>query len=100
MTGGRTQRELGAALLALALLLVVVLGAAVWVSHELESRSHRAYVEDAIPTKSAAQDLVLQLVNEATGVRAYVTSGRPRDLGPYRRGVQGVRRDLAVLAST
>src|SRR3954447_10831153 len=97
MARGRVPRGLTAALLALGVLLVIVVGAAIWVSRDLERRSERAYVKEAIPTKSAAQDLVLQMVNEATGVRSYVASGDEADLAPYRMGLAGVRRALARL---
>src|SRR3954449_2740171 len=97
MTRGGMQRELGGALVALRILLLIVLAAAIWISHDLESRARKAYANEAIPTKSAAQDLVLELVNEATGSRAFITSGRPGDLDPYRMGAREVRRDLAVL---
>src|SRR3954447_25475934 len=96
MTSG-VQRELGGALVALGVLLFVVLGAALWISHDLESRARRAYAPEAIPTKSAAQDLVLQMVNEATGARGFVTTGLDGDLEPYRMGAREVRRDLALL---
>src|SRR3954467_7474619 len=88
---GSAERELGGALVALGVLLFVVLGAALWISHDLESRARRAYAREAIPTKSAAQDLVLQMVNEATGARAFVTTGLDADLEPYPMGAREVR---------
>src|SRR3954452_19283527 len=91
------QRELAGALVALSVLLVVVLAAALFISHDLESRARRAYGREAIPTKSAAQDLVLQMVNEATGTRGFAATGLDAGLEPYRMGTRGVRRDLAVL---
>src|SRR3954462_9546763 len=97
-TRGSAERELGGALVALGILLVVVLAAAVYISHDLESRARRAYAREAIPTKSAAQDLVLQMVNEATGTRAFAATGVEAGLEPYRMGTRGVRRDLALLA--
>src|SRR3954471_13557404 len=96
-TRGSAERELGGALVALGILLVVVLAAAVSISHDLEARARRAYAREAIPTKSAAQDLVLQMVNEATGSRAFVMTGLDSSLAPFRTGVAGVRHDLAVL---
>src|SRR4051812_854644 len=95
--GGSVQRELGGALIALGVLLAVVLAAAVFISHDLESRARRAYAHEALPTKSASQDLVLQMVNEATGARAYLSSGLDADLEPFRMGRREVRRDLALL---
>src|SRR3954468_14817518 len=97
MSRGRGTRELGGALAVLGVLLAIVLAAAIWISHDLESRARREYAQEAIPTKSAAQDLVLQMVNQATGARAFLTSGRDSDLDPYRMGVREVRRDLTVL---
>src|SRR3954468_19009882 len=100
MTRGSVTRELGGALVALGVLLAIVLAAAIWISHDLESRARREYTQEAIPTKSAAQDLVLQMVNQATGARAFLTSGHDDDLGPYRMGVRDVRRDFAMLERT
>src|SRR3954447_4505260 len=96
-TRGSAERELGGALVALGILLVVVLAAAVYISHDLESRARRAYGREAIPTKSAAQDLVLQMVNEATGTRDFAATGLDVGLEPYRMGTRGVRRDVALL---
>src|SRR3954471_4500918 len=95
--GGSVQRELGGALIALGVLLAVVLAAAVFISHDLEARARRAYAHEALPTKSAAQDLVLQVVNEATGARAYLSRARAATLEPFRMGRREVRRDLALL---
>src|SRR3954471_10989184 len=100
MTRGSVTRELGGALVALGVLLAIVLAAAIWISHDLESRARREYTQEAIPTKSAAQDLVLQMVNQATGARAFLTSGLDAALDPYRMGVREVRRALAVLERT
>src|SRR4051794_29247853 len=91
------QRELAGALVALSVLLVVVLAAALFISHDLESRARRAYGREAIPTKSAAQDLVLQVVNQVTGARAFAMTGSESALATYHAGAAGVRRDLAVL---
>src|SRR4051812_36322960 len=100
-SGGGAQRELGGALVALSVLLAVVLAAALFISHDLESRARRAYAREAIPTKSAAQDLVLQVVNQVTGARAFAMTAKDSSLAPYRMGAAGIRRDLAVLdAST
>src|SRR3954469_23397259 len=98
--GASVQRELGGALVALGVLLAVVLAAAVFISHDLEAGARRGYAREAIPTKSAAQDLVLEMVNEATGARAALTSGLNADLDPYRMGRREVRRDLALLDRT
>ena len=97
MTRGSVTRELGGALVALGVLLVVVLAAAVFISHDLEAGARRGYAREAIPTKSAAQDLVLQMVNEAGGARAFLTTGLDADLAPYRNGRREVRRDVALL---
>src|SRR5690349_564171 len=97
MTRGSVTRELGGALVALGVLLVVVLAAAVFISHDLEAGARRGYAREAIPTKSAAQDLVLQMVNEAGGARGFLTTGLDADLAPYRNGRREVRRDVALL---
>jgi serine phosphatase RsbU (regulator of sigma subunit)/CHASE3 domain sensor protein len=90
-------RELSAALGLLTALLVTVLVAALVISHDLSTRARRAYVESAIPARTTVKDLVLQMVNQETGVRGFVITGRESSLQPYVRGRIDAAADLATL---
>ncbi len=83
-----------AALLGL-LLLVLTAGivASAWLYHASESR----YVKQALPLRTATRDVVLQMVNEETGVRGYLISGDRASLGAYFSGRYGSAKDVAKL---
>ena len=55
-------------------------------------------VMDALPVNNAARDILLQMVNEETGVQGYLLSGSEDALEPYRQGRRALQDDLAFLA--
>ena len=76
-------------------LLMLALG--VGVSRAINDSATEEYVEDAIPLKAAVQDLVLQMVNQQSGVRGFLLTGEEGALGVYREGVRGTEADLAYI---
>ena len=78
-------------------LLVVVVGTAVVVGLRINEHSRRTFVHEAIPLTGLVQDLVLQLVNQETGVRGFVATGNPASLGPYRAGRRAAANDLEAI---
>lgn len=79
------RRRLVAAFAALIALLLVTVAVALAVSRSINQSATDKYVEDAIPLKSAVQDLVLQMVTQQSSVRGYIiTGGNPTPLRNYR----------------
>ncbi len=54
-------------------------------------------VIDAIPVNNVSRDLLLQLVNEETGVRALLATGQEKYMSAYKKGLVGMDEDLAKL---
>jgi signal transduction histidine kinase len=96
--GAATARRLSAgALAALILLLVALVGAGVFAAHRLHTSARDRYVREAFPLRVTERDLVLQMLNEQTGVRGFVMTGDAASLAPYRRGRENAALDLAML---
>ena len=77
------QRRTRAAIAALLTLLLVLAGVAIYSTARLYTTAQDRYVEEAFPLRAAANDLLLQMVNEETGVRGYLITGRRSSLAPY-----------------
>ena len=56
------------------------------------------YIHVLFPLKTHSQDLVLQMVNEETGVRGYMLTSDRRTLQPYFLGRKNVLTDLARIS--
>ena len=80
-------------------LLVGILASSVFVATSINQSSRQKFVRDAIPLKSAVQDLLLQMVNEETGSRGYVITGNRAALQPLTAGRARVPEDLRIIAS-
>ena len=78
----------GAAVAVLLSLLAVVLGG-IAVARLYEARND--LLDQAAPAQTAAERLSLALVDQETGVRGYVLSGREEFLAPYRDGLAAQR---------
>jgi len=91
------QRRTRLALGTLLMLLVALGGIAVLGSGRLYRSSENQYVKEAIPLRTNARDIVLQMVNEETSVRGYLITGQRDSLGPYARAKPAVAADLAAL---
>ena len=80
--------------------LIVILASAFVVARSINQNSKQKFVQEAIPLKSAVQDLALQMVNEETGSRGYVITGNRAALQPLTAGRERVPDDLQVIADT
>jgi methyl-accepting chemotaxis protein len=80
-----------------AVLLILVGAILVGVSSagSVNTNAQRAYVEDAIPLKASAQNLLTEMVNQETGVRGFLVTGDESSLEPYVAGRKAVRAELA-----
>src|SRR5690349_5018107 len=83
-----------AALVALVALLTAV---AVFAASRLYTTADNRYIREAFPIRFDANDTVVQMLNEETGIRGYVVTGDGESLEPYRAGRTKVAQDLAEL---
>jgi two-component system phosphate regulon sensor histidine kinase PhoR len=83
-----------AALVALVALLTAV---AVFAAARLYTTADNRYIKEAFPIRFYANDMVVQMLNQETGIRGYLITGNGKSLEPYRTGRSGVSRDLAAL---
>ncbi len=86
-----------ASLAVLTAVLIAVTITAILSIDRINQSAKQKFVDEALPTTTQVQDLLLSLVNEETGVRGYIVSGDPRSLGPYTEGRRNAQRDLAAL---
>jgi PAS domain S-box-containing protein len=78
-------------------LLAAVLAIGVFAIGSLYRSAENRYVRQALPLRTATRDIVLQMVNEETGVRGYLITRKRVSLGPYFSGRFGVATDLSRL---
>src|ERR1051326_6924511 len=83
-----------AALVALVALLTAV---AVFAAARLYTTATNRYIKEAFPIRYFANDTVVQMLNQETGIRGYVVTGDGTSLRPYRAGRAEVSQDLATL---
>jgi signal transduction histidine kinase len=77
-------------------LAVIGIGLALFANSELD-RNRSLLLDQVGPARRAALSLESALVNQETGVRGYVITADPSFLEPYRDGLEGEARALAVL---
>ena len=82
-------------LIALAIALVAASGYAVY---RIYSLGNTRYVQQAAPIFASGQDVVVEMLNQETGVRGYVLTGDPATLAPYRQGRKYETLELGLLA--
>ena len=82
---------------AFALILAGLTVLGVWSAQEIADGSDLARARDAATVQRKAQDLLLQLLNEETGVRGFLITGRAESLRPYRSGRRAALADLRAL---
>jgi PAS domain S-box-containing protein len=92
---GRTRVALATMLLLLALLA----GTAIFAADRLYRTSESRYIDEAFPLRERARDVVLQMLNEETGVRGYLITANRRSLQPYTTARPAVRSDLQALTT-
>ena len=105
----RTTRRLGArallakrgaqlTLLVLLLMLAAMLAIGLYTAHSLYRSAEDRYIGVVLPLKAATGDVVTQMLNEETGVRAYMITRDRRSLKPYLSGRKAVIADVARLS--
>jgi PAS domain S-box-containing protein len=78
-------------------LLVATVGLAAFATTRLYDTSENRYVKEAFPLRGSSRDLLLQMVNEETGVRGYLITGDRSSLAPYDTAKRLVAADLLRL---
>ena len=79
-------------------LLIAILASSFIVARGINQSAEQKFVQEAIPLKSAVQDLALQMVNEETGSLGYLITGNRSALQPLTAGRARVPDDLQVIA--
>jgi PAS domain S-box-containing protein len=92
------KRRAQGALFVLLLLLAAVVAAGLLSAFSLYRSAESRYIQVVFPLHSATRDLVLQMVNEETGVRGYMITTNRRSLAPYFSGRKRAMADLAEIA--
>ena len=82
----RARQGLRWVLVALLVLIAVMVVAGLVISRQINDDANARYVDDAIPLKTAVQDLGLAITSQQSEVRAYVISGDPARAAGYRAG--------------
>jgi methyl-accepting chemotaxis protein len=80
------------------LFLAAAIGIGIRAASTVNTNADDAFVKDAIPLKSAAQDLLTQMINQETGLRAYLITADEASLEPYFAGREAVQKDLQQMA--
>jgi methyl-accepting chemotaxis protein len=83
---------------AVLLILAGAIAVGVRTAGSVNSEAQAAYVDDAIPLKASAQNLLTQMVNQETGVRGYLITGDEASLEPYIAGRKTVEAELERMA--
>ena len=92
------KRRVQIALAVLILLLGALLATGVYSTYALYRSAEDRYIHLLFPLRTHSQDLVLQMVNEETGVRGYMLTSNRRTLQPYFLGRTNVLTDLARIS--
>src|SRR3954468_11816860 len=75
-------------------LVIILTGVAAFAATRLYTTAEDRYIKEAFPIRAAVRDTLVQMLNEETGVRGYVISGKQSSLAPYKQGQQQVAADL------
>ena len=89
------KRRVQIALIVLILLLGALLATGTYGAFALYQSAEDRYIHLLFPLRTRSEDLVLQMVNEETGVRGYMITSDRKTLYPYFTGRANVRADLA-----
>jgi PAS domain S-box-containing protein len=92
------KRRVQIALIVLILLLGALLATGVYSTYALYRSAEDRYIHLLFPLRTHSQDLVLQMVNEETGVRGYMLTSNRRTLQPYFTGRENVLTDLSRIS--
>src|SRR4051794_26268783 len=78
-------------------LVVILTAVAAYAATRLYTTAEDRYIKEAFPIRAAVRDTLVQMLNEETGVRGFVISGKQPSLVPYELGQQRVAADLDEL---
>lgn len=97
--GARLARRWTRLSLLLLIALVTVLAfASAFAVRQIYSLGDKRYVKQAAPIFASGQDVLVEMLNQETAVRAYVISADPTTLQPYRQGRKYEALELGILA--
>jgi signal transduction histidine kinase len=104
LSGGRdnasvARRSTRAAFLLLILVIVALGAAGAYSVHRIYTLGNTRYLTQAAPLFAATQDVLVQMLNEETGVRGYELSGNPIALQPYQSGKTQIARELDAIGA-
>ncbi|HEY7398093.1 MAG TPA: ATP-binding protein [Gaiellaceae bacterium] len=78
-------------------LLLAITAAGLFTTYRLYRSAEDRYVKEAFPLRLVSRDLLVQMLDEETGVRGYVISADPASLQPYAGARTRFAADLAEL---
>ena len=82
---------------ALVALVALLTGVAVFAAVRLYTTAENRYINEAFPIRFFARDMLIQMLNQETGVRGYVITRDPDSLAPYEQARTAVDADLTAL---
>jgi two-component system phosphate regulon sensor histidine kinase PhoR len=79
-------------------LVAILTGLSVFAATRLYTTAEDRYIKEAFPIRFYARDALLQMLNEETGIRAYLITGDRTSLAPYQQSRTRVDANLNALA--
>lgn len=79
------------------MLVAILTAVAALSAWRLYSTAENRYVREAFPIRSSVRDLLIQMLDEETGVRGYIITADRPSLQPYEQAQPGIAADLADL---
>jgi methyl-accepting chemotaxis protein len=77
--------------------LFLITGIFTYIAFQKVGESNDEIVQDAIPIARAAENLLTDLINEETGIRGYLVTGKDEYLEPYQAAHEQLQKDLALI---
>jgi PAS domain S-box-containing protein len=91
------RRTVRGALILIAALIVALVVAGALSTHQIYTDANHRLIDEAAPVFASSEDVLVEMLNEETGVRGYVSSGDPATLAPYRQGRRYEALELQLL---
>src|SRR5712691_2984404 len=91
------KRRMQASLIVLLVLLAALLTTGLYGIFGLYNSAENRYIHLLFPLRTATRDLVLQMVNQETGVRGYIVTQDRSSLVPYKNGRTKAIADVAEI---
>jgi two-component system, OmpR family, phosphate regulon sensor histidine kinase PhoR len=89
--------QLRLAIGALIAVLIAILAAAFYVPHELNESANEKYVRQAIPLRSAVENLVVDMATAEAAANSYLVTKAPRQLARYQDAIDAANEDLTAI---